>query len=550
TVLRIPDHGLDLMGFHLSGPGDLLVNDIELTPTGNLLISGAVSATENGLQALVAEATPDGVLVHQRTVGNARISVLTDAEHAPNGGYYLAGYGEFCDELGVEDADMFVAYLTEELTNPQEVCPPGDPDLESLPIQEWSISFGGEIFVEASTEPAAAISAPTLTQVAVTELNCPTFTADADASSEPATPDGFRFTADCSTDSLPIIDEDATFRFVNPPPRRVVLRLEGLGEEVSTEFLDVSPQMEGSVFGNNSRQLTVRADRLPAGTTMLDALRSVRYRNENGLLPTDSRTVRGQIEYGCGLFSEFQAELIFGDMPLRPSLRLDTSLCGQSSLVLDGSDAAASAFLWDDGAQDAVRSVAEPGTYTLLREGDCGQRRDTFVVTAGLPAPVPPAVPLQFLCPGDSLAVDLTAPDADVYRWNDDYLGPQRVLGPGVRHTVTLANACDSSSLEIRLPAAACCRVYHPTAFSPNGDGINDHFRPLPDGAGCPGLRDWELTVYDRWGGLVFQTADPSTGWDGRRNDRPAATGGYVYVLRYFDGLQQRMEKGVLQLLR
>ncbi|MCC6839461.1 MAG: PKD domain-containing protein [Flavobacteriales bacterium] len=52
---------------------------------------------------------------------------------------------------------------------------------------------------------------------------------------------------------------------------------------------------------------------------------------------------------------------------------------------------------------------------------------------------------------------------------------------------------------------------FAPTAFSPNGDGHNEIWKPSVKGA-----RQYQLDVFDRWGHLVFSTTDPSKGWDGK----------------------------------
>jgi gliding motility-associated-like protein len=65
--------------------------------------------------------------------------------------------------------------------------------------------------------------------------------------------------------------------------------------------------------------------------------------------------------------------------------------------------------------------------------------------------------------------------------------------------------------------------VYVPNTFSPNGDGINDVFRPFGKD-----FRVLELSVYDRWGRRHHRGAAP---WDGGR----AAPGVYVYRLSYLD---------------
>lgn len=52
---------------------------------------------------------------------------------------------------------------------------------------------------------------------------------------------------------------------------------------------------------------------------------------------------------------------------------------------------------------------------------------------------------------------------------------------------------------------------FAPSAFSPNGDGHNEVWKPSVKGA-----RHYQLDIFDRWGHLVFSTTDPSKGWDGK----------------------------------
>jgi len=73
------------------------------------------------------------------------------------------------------------------------------------------------------------------------------------------------------------------------------------------------------------------------------------------------------------------------------------------------------------------------------------------------------------------------------------------------------------------------CNVYIPNAFSPNGDDINDVFGPV---AFC-NLEQMELSVYNRWGELVYQTSNPSEKWDGRYNGDNCPVDVYVYVINY-----------------
>ncbi len=54
--------------------------------------------------------------------------------------------------------------------------------------------------------------------------------------------------------------------------------------------------------------------------------------------------------------------------------------------------------------------------------------------------------------------------------------------------------------------------IHVPTAFTPNGDNLNDLWKPVI--AGESRIQDYHLQVISRWGQIVFETHDPSQGWD------------------------------------
>lgn len=95
--------------------------------------------------------------------------------------------------------------------------------------------------------------------------------------------------------------------------------------------------------------------------------------------------------------------------------------------------------------------------------------------------------------------------------------------------------------------------VYFPTAFSPNGDGVNDAFTIF----GGPELRGIaSLEVFDRWGGLQFSGKglppnEDAAGWNGRRNSEPAPPGVYVYAARLLmDDGKEHLQYGSVVLMR
>lgn len=75
------------------------------------------------------------------------------------------------------------------------------------------------------------------------------------------------------------------------------------------------------------------------------------------------------------------------------------------------------------------------------------------------------------------------------------------------------------------------CVVVLPSGFSPNSDGVNDIFRTVNT---CDeGFSYYSLTIYDRWGGLVYKTDSADEGWDGSKQGSKSALGVYVYNLSY-----------------
>ena len=76
-----------------------------------------------------------------------------------------------------------------------------------------------------------------------------------------------------------------------------------------------------------------------------------------------------------------------------------------------------------------------------------------------------------------------------------------------------------------------------PTAFSPNDDGTNDKFF-----IGNYNISNFYIGVYSRWGGLVYESSDPSFQWDGKdKNGKVIPEGVYVYVVKAttFDGVKE-----------
>lgn len=117
--------------------------------------------------------------------------------------------------------------------------------------------------------------------------------------------------------------------------------------------------------------------------------------------------------------------------------------------------------------------------------------------------------------------------------------------------TVTLtaysSYGCHAADSTIAL-VHPCCEVFVPTAFSPNGDALNDYFTPVPE----PGQIILSLKIFDRYGKLVYNNGNYRKGWDGNyANGEQAASGVYMYYLQYTCSDHKNYErKGDLTLIR
>lgn len=82
---------------------------------------------------------------------------------------------------------------------------------------------------------------------------------------------------------------------------------------------------------------------------------------------------------------------------------------------------------------------------------------------------------------------------------------------------------------------------YLPNAFSPNGDGLNDHFYAI---GSMEGTSQYELKVFNRWGENVFESTDPKEYWDGTKlTGTKAMSGVYTYTMSYLDSDNQPQKR-------
>jgi gliding motility-associated-like protein len=133
------------------------------------------------------------------------------------------------------------------------------------------------------------------------------------------------------------------------------------------------------------------------------------------------------------------------------------------------------------------------------------------------------------LCRGETLIITPTANALD-YIWQDGTVGGAFSATTTGLYSITGLNGCGRDTAQMNIVFESCpCALLLPNAFTPNGDGINDNFRPLH---ACD-MEAYSMTVYNRYGETIYFSKDPLTGWDGKIKGALLNMGGYVWSVKY-----------------
>lgn len=198
---------------------------------------------------------------------------------------------------------------------------------------------------------------------------------------------------------------------------------------------------------------------------------------------------------------------------------------------------------WNNG-QSADTSLAffAPGqqTVTLHVSDACGQSAQASVTAhfgfyplADFDHAPDPAdllsVPVYFY--------DRSSPDVVQWLWNfgngqtSSLQNPAHYYAEPDTYMVALVVTTDigcADSIAKPLVMHDIAALYMPNSFTPNGDQVNDVFEVKGRE-----IADFTMTIFDRWGNLVYRTKNMQMGWDGQYNGQPCKAGVYAVRVDY-----------------
>jgi gliding motility-associated-like protein len=498
-------------GASLSGPNFGLVTDFDVAGTG----------------------VPTNVAMGSRVTDNSLNGVAT----RPGGGYYFFGRGDLCPEG--QGSDGLIISIGESLIDTVANCFTTSGNArgqEFLPTSAVAgVAFDRQ---DPRFDPPAFTAAETST----TDYFCPKT-----AIFPTVLPDPLCYDAPFS-----LLD---SVRLLSPPGsvRRIFMSL--VGEDAGAmDYLEIVDVPEGVVVeGNRSQRLMLTLNEQSGESALLlEAFSRLRF-------GTDGQEVSGgRRVVGVNMVSVCEPEFRSFDFTLASSLPVpfglpaDTIFCPGTDLVLEGPNLPGASYRWSTGEEERSIVATAPGDYTLWVNTGC--REDSATVRVSPAMDAPELIDLnvrESVCLGDSLVFVPRLEDGVTYAWADGLPGAEdRVFRAAGTYELIRTNACSAAITTVNVNFRDCCEIYLPNAFSPNGDGINDVFRAFPDTDKCGLVSNYELRVYDRWGGEVYAGETLTEGWDGGALRDQAGTGHYVYSLSYFNGLETVRRSGGVVLLR
>lgn len=252
---------------------------------------------------------------------------------------------------------------------------------------------------------------------------------------------------------------------------------------------------------------------------------------------------------------------------VRASFVVPDSSCVPATLEFNNTTSGGESFTWDFG--DGTTSTDIYPTHTYYTAGDydvtlhavdnntCNKTDDTTVTIHVFDAPTADFT-YSPVTPVENTPITFTnqsSADAIAFEWEygDGAISTQtnpvyQYNSTGVYDVYLIAtNAAGCKDTALKQVSAIVIPLFDiPSAFSPNGDGVNDVF--LVRGFG---IAKFNMKIYNRVGRLVFETNDANIGWDGVYAGTIQPMDAYAYVInvQFSDGTSAT-KNGSVTLLR
>lgn len=209
-------------------------------------------------------------------------------------------------------------------------------------------------------------------------------------------------------------------------------------------------------------------------------------------------------------------------------------------------------YLWQDGDTTGSYKVSQSGIYSVqVSELGCTYGDTIQIGINNVQQALGDDTVICMNGQNIQLVLNANVPADGIVTWSNGSNTKTIIADTGSYWVIVTDGSCVGSDT-INIQGQQCnCGGLIPNAFTPNGDGKNDFFHIVFE-AGCP-INEYTCKIFNRWGNIVFSSADPIDGWDGTYHGQKADVGSYMYEIEFFVGTDYqnvRQFKGNIVLVR
>ena len=228
---------------------------------------------------------------------------------------------------------------------------------------------------------------------------------------------------------------------------------------------------------------------------------------------------------------------------------------GKGSVVLTSSPA--QGYLWSTGEQTQSITVTQSGTYEVTITDSCGNSTSAPVTVTVHTNPIadftsdPADTALSFTT---IQFIDQSTNDVISWSWtfgngqtsNNQNPTTEYTSGGTFPITLTVSNGNCTDSITKYIYIDDESIVWIPTGFTPNNDGLNDTWDIY-----TRNITEFSVTVWNRWGNLIFQSTDPNVRWNATYEGKAVQEDAYTFVVKATTRKGKKIQKlGTVTIIR
>ncbi len=228
----------------------------------------------------------------------------------------------------------------------------------------------------------------------------------------------------------------------------------------------------------------------------------------------------------------------------------DGKICIGDSLKLGGAQIPGYSYSWtpSQGLNNPTHynPTAKPTVttnYQVFTSLNGCSSQDAVLITVSQKFTID-AGPDQIICRGEEVNLEASSSNDVSYTWSNGETKPKIAVTPNettpfvVKGFYEGCNAVDTAVIFIKdIPHPT---LFIPNSFTPNGDGHNESFKAYGDG-----IVEFEASIFDRWGELIYTWKDLNEGWNGQmvKGGESVLNDVYVYIIKVRNECKKNFEE-------